>query len=493
MRFFGYAGYTFHDAGVSIIDEHGDIEFASLSERYTQKKHDNDIPDVLWSMAKEGDVFSQQEDWNSRNIFRGNNRITTRLTNNYQNLKWWKQHPQFHKSLNVGHHRCHAASALYTRPWKSVDDTVIVTCDGSGEYQSMTIQNNKFKILHDQVFPISIGYLWAAFTQSLGMKPNEDEYVVMGLASYGEPVIGEDLIDIFYSMPEIKFPETGYHDTNEIEMIKNASLKKICNIMLKRCNRQDAAASLQYLTNHYFCEDVMKKARKLGSKLVFSGGVAQNIVANTVIRDMFDDVWIDVNPGDGGASLGSAAFNYCKHTGKDKINWKDPYLGYDIKNQIDAEEIVEYILKHKICGIANGRAEFSYRAYGNRSLIADVRYDIKDTVNDIKQRQRYRPFAPAVLAEHSHKYFEGHMNKYMQYTCKSLHDYTSVTHVDGTARVQLVDKDCKSILRRILEVYYERTGVPMLLNTSLNIRGQPMVNDEQQAKDFEKRYGVKVF
>jgi carbamoyltransferase len=184
---------------------------------------------------------------------------------------------------------------------------------------------------------------------------------------------------------------------------------------------------------------------------------------------------------------------YGKETGLDRIYWKESYLGYDIKREINPREVVDHLLTHTYCGIANGRAEFGPRALGNRSLIADVRYDIKHTVNEIKRRQQYRPFAPAILEEFADQYFEGPMNEYMQYTAKALHDYKSVTHVDGSARVQVVKKNCKSIIRPILEEYYERTGVPMLLNTSLNIRGMPMVNDEKDAAAWEKEYKVKVF
>jgi carbamoyltransferase len=126
-------------------------------------------------------------------------------------------------------------------------------------------------------------------------------------------------------------------------------------------------------------------------------------------------------------------------------------------------------------------------------LLGDVRYDIKDTVNAIKRRQKFRPFAPAILEEFVDEYFEGYTNEYMQFVAKAKHDYASVTHCDGTARVQVVKANSKSALRPILEQYYEVTKVPMLLNTSLNIKGQPMVNNWEQALEFEKKYGVKVF
>ena len=122
-----------------------------------------------------------------------------------------------------------------------------------------------------------------------------------------------------------------------------------------------------------------------------------------------------------------------------------------------------------------------------------MRYDIKDTVNSIKRRQKFRPFAPAILEEYVNDYFEGYCNEYMQFVAKAKHDYTSVTHVDGTARVQVVRKDSTSALRPILEEYYEKTGIPMLLNTSLNIKGQPMVNTLEDAEKFQDNYGVRVF
>ena len=154
---------------------------------------------------------------------------------------------------------------------------------------------------------------------------------------------------------------------------------------------------------------------------------------------------------------------------------------------------MDWLLKKKVVGVANGRAEYGPRALGNRSLLGDVRYDIKHTVNRIKRRQQFRPFAPAILSEFAEEYFDGITNPYMQYVSKAKHEYNSVIHVDGTSRVQTVEPDNPSILRPILEEYYEKTGVPMLLNTSLNIKGQPIVDTWEDALQFQKMYGVKVF
>ena len=216
------------------------------------------------------------------------------------------------------------------------------------------------------------------------------------------------------------------------------------------------------------------------------GGCALNCLANSKIYGK--NIWIMPSPGDAGSSLGAAAL-----VQKKKLNWKHPYLGYNIQGQVNPKEVVKELLKNKVCGIANGRAEFGPRALGNRSLLGDPRYDIKDTVNNIKQRQKFSPFAPAILEEYAKKYFRGPMNRYMQFVAKAKHDYKSVTHVDGTARVQLVEKDNVSVLRPILEEWYEKTGVPMLLNTSLNIKGNPIVNNKKNAKRFMEKYNVRVF
>ena len=216
------------------------------------------------------------------------------------------------------------------------------------------------------------------------------------------------------------------------------------------------------------------------------GGCALNCVANSKIKGK--NIWIMPSPGDSGSALGAAAL-----VRKQKLEWINPYLGTPIYNSVNINNVVQELLDNKVCGLANGRAEFGPRALGNRSLLGDPRYDIKDTVNDIKRRQKFRPFAPAILEEYADEYFDGPMNEYMQFVSKAKHDYSSVTHVDGTARVQVVKKDCESLIREVLEEWYERTGCPMLLNTSLNIKGKPMVNTWEDAKEFSKLYNVAVF
>jgi carbamoyltransferase len=475
MRYCGISEF-FHDAGIAFITEQGNIEFAAHSERYSKKKYDPKLSYHLLDMIKEDDHISFYEDHQIR--------LKNIPDTVYDDMDIYSNIMNFDNI--VQHHVSHAALGYYTRPWESKEDTVMLTIDGAGEYQTFGIYDHKFNLLHEDIIPKSIGYYYTLTTKILGFKQLEEEYIVMGLASYGNPVVGEELCN-FYDEVNEKF------NGQIIERLeKKANLYEFLKSIYQNLPVKDIAASVQYFAEKKILEKA-KLARQYGSKLIYSGGVAQNIVANSLIRPLFDDMWIPTAPNDSGSALGCAAYSYGQITGRDRINWEDPYLGYDIKRDINPKEVVNHLLNHTYCGIANGRAEFGPRALGNRSLIADVRYDVKDTVNEIKRRQKYRPFAPAILEEFADQYFEGPMNEYMQYTSKALHDYKSVIHVDGSARVQIVKKNCKSIIRPILEEYYEKTGVPMLLNTSLNIRGMPMVNDEKDAEAWEREYKVKVF
>jgi carbamoyltransferase len=182
------------------------------------------------------------------------------------------------------------------------------------------------------------------------------------------------------------------------------------------------------------------------------------------------------------------------------LHWRDAYLGHDIPGPYPVHRGVDHLVSHAIVGVASGRAEFGPRALGNRSLLADPRGpETKDRVNAIKQRQRFRPFAPVIMAEMVHDYFDmprgWPSSDYMQAVarCRRPDLYPAICHVDGTSRVQTVPRDSRSGIRQLLEAWHARTGCPMLLNTSLNIRGEPMVNDRDDADRFQELYGVLVF
>jgi carbamoyltransferase len=199
------------------------------------------------------------------------------------------------------------------------------------------------------------------------------------------------------------------------------------------------------------------------------------------------------NPGDAGSSLGAAALS---HGGR--LQWRDAFLGHNIPGSYPVKPLLDHLIDTKIVGVASGRAEFGPRALGNRSLLADPRgADIKDRVNEIKRRQRFRPFAPVIMAEVADQYFEmphgWSRSDYMQSVarCRRPDLYPAICHVDDTSRVQTVPRGSSGI-RELLEAWFVLTGCPMLLNTSLNIRGEPMVNDRSDADRFEQLYHVPV-
>jgi carbamoyltransferase len=254
----------------------------------------------------------------------------------------------------------------------------------------------------------------------------------------------------------------------------------------------DIAAATQKIYEEILTH-ILSHSKHINSSknLVLMGGCALNCSANSIAYKYFDHVWIMPNPGDAGSAVGAVLAHKKQH-----IDWSGPYLGYDIDRPYPIEELITELKTNQIVGVANGKAEYGPRALGNRSLLADPRgSNIKARVNDIKLRQQFRPFAPAILDEHFADYFDGPGGPYMQYTatCRRPDLYPAIVHADGTSRVQTVSKSDNPGFRRLLERWYGETGCPMLLNTSLNIKGMPIVNDLADAQAFEEHYGVKVF
>ena len=436
----------FHDAGICLL-RNDQIHFASHSERHSRKKGDKWIHPTQLPTSKinKPDIVAYYE-----KPFRKN------LRRIYAGQKWQK--PRRKYDVYFGHHECHAAAGYYTSPF---DECNVLVIDAIGEWDTMSIwkcKNDSMKKIMTWKYPHSLGLLYSAITQRIGLKPNEDEYITMGMAAFGEPIY--DLQDHLW--------ENNHRGVGNI---------------FPKARPEDLAASIQDL----YERELLKLVELCPHEnLVIMGGCALNCVANSKIKGK--NIWIMPSPGDAGSALGAAALVL-----KKKLKWNHPYLGTFISRDINSKEVVGELLENKVCGIANGRAEFGPRALGNRSLLGDPRYDIKDTVNDIKKRQKFRPFAPAILEEYADEYFEGPMNEYMQFVAKVKHDYSSVTHVDGTARVQVVKKNCGSVIRQILEAWYDETGCPMLLNTSLNIKGMPIVDTWNDAMEFSKLYNVQVF
>ena len=230
----------------------------------------------------------------------------------------------------------------------------------------------------------------------------------------------------------------------------------------------------------------------VGSRnIVLGGGCALNCVANSIAHKYYDgNVWIVPNPGDAGNSLGAILAKRKKF-----IEWTGPYLGYNITGDYPVASALQELKDTGLVGVANGRAEFGPRALGNRSLLADPRGgDVKDKVNAVKRRQEFRPFAPVIMEEFAEEYFEGPTGPYMQFVskCKYPTRYPAISHLDNTSRVQTVNEKQHSGLYKLLLKWYNQTGCPMLLNTSLNIKGKPMVDTVADAEEWQNTYNIKV-
>ena len=476
-----------HDAALAVFTDEG-LEFASHSERFSGIKNDPDLNKELVDYAKK---WGQPDEliWYERPLvktlrqFRAGQGIRLQENNIRNYLKPYGLHAPI---KYTSHHLSHAAAGYYTSPF---NQATVVCIDSIGEFDTLTIwegKDNKLKKVFSQGYPHSIGLWYSAMTQRIGLKPNEDEYILMGMAACGDSSKYRKKIfdDFFYPLdqnsPTVKFKSNlhrGCKDwASELDSVQDYA---------------DIAAGTQAVYEYVF-EHILKQARKLvdNENVVLMGGCALNCSANHLAYKYFDDVWIMPNPGDAGSAIGAVLAHKKQHMPMDHA-----YLGYNIEGDYPVEQAISELKKTGIVGVANGRAEFGPRAFGNRSLLADPRgVDIKSKVNDIKKRQQFRPFAPVVLYEHAGDNFKGCFNNFMQYTstCINPNLYPAITHIDGTSRVQTVQEDGSGI-RRLLEAWYEATGCPMLLNTSLNIKGKPIVNDLTDAQEFAIMYNIKVF
>ena len=460
---------TSHDASVSLIED-GKILFAGHAERYSKQKNDWYINDSLVNNALqygEPDYIAYYEKpllKASRLALKGGSGD-------------WK--PRFDlpntPRKSFSHHYSHAASGYYTSPF---NDAVIVVLDAIGEYNTSTVwvgEGDKIKLKYKQNYPISFGLFYSAFTQLIGLMPNQEEYIMMGMAAYGDWKKYYKEVNEYF--PNFRSQSYNFHKgITDWGWIKDEQ------------DKFDIAAAVQMVYQTRLMEFMAEAKAITGKKnLVFMGGCALNSSANTSLWKLFDMIWIMPNPGDAGSSLGAAAALYGKH-----LDWETPYLGYDLGGEYPVQEIVDAILKDGIAAVATGKAEYGPRALGNRSILADPRDpNIKDKVNMIKKREPFRPFAPVVLEEYASKWFDMDFSSpYMQYTVKCLQPekIPSVVHADGTSRVQTVNRNEHRGLWRTINKFYLKTGVPVLLNTSLNIKGQPLLNDEDDIRFWENTY-----
>jgi carbamoyltransferase len=467
---------TTHDASISLIKDNK-VLFSGHAERYSKIKNDWFTNKGLIDNALEYGIPDQIAYY--ENPFLKKLRVATR--GGFGGGKPWFEHTHLNAipRTNFKHHYSHAAAGYYTSKF---DDAAIVVLDSIGEFNTSTIwtgEGNDIKLMYKDNYPFSFGLFYSAFTQLIGLMPNQEEYIMMGMAAYGDK-------QKYLNKVLEYFPSIGYQKYNFHKGIFDWGSE------ITEQDRFDIAAAVQTVYQIRLV-DFMFMAKRLTQKdkLVFMGGCALNCSANTLLWNIFDDIWIMPNPGDAGSSLGAAAALYGKH-----IDFKTPFLGYDLGDNYPVYAALNEIVNNGIAAVASGRAEYGPRALGNRSILADPRDpNIKDKVNNIKKRELFRPFAPVVMEEHASKWFDMNFTSpYMQYAVKCLKPdlIPSVVHKDGTSRVQTVNKDQHPGLYDLLSRWYKISKVPVLLNTSLNIKGQPLLNDESDIINWEQTYGAKI-
>lgn len=488
-----------HDAAITLVRNNGDIVFAAHAERYSKIKHDANLNSAMFGdMIEHGypdRIAYYERPWlkKTRQLYAGQYSEAFKwhsLSNMLYDAAPWSN-LDILPSKNYGHHLSHAAAGFQTSPF---DEAAVVVVDAIGEWDTISIWrahydkkgNAQYRKVWSQKYPHSVGLMYSAFTKAAGLVPQEEEYILMGMASLGNP--------IQYYLNSRRMQSKLMSDSFKVEFLHNMHIGLPDECLSAIHDPIELAYVAQEITEDLL-DSIFQRARMFvaSENVVYAGGVALNCKANRLLGNYFANLWIMPNPGDAGSSLGAAAL---AHGGK--LNWTTAYLGHEIHGDYPVKDLLSELVENQIVGVASGRAEFGPRALGNRSLLADPRgANIKDRVNKIKRRQEFRPFAPVILEEFVHDYFNmptgWESSPYMQTTakCKYPEEYPGIVHSDGTSRVQTVPKDGSGI-RKLLEQWYMWSDCPMLLNTSLNVRGEPMVNDRNDAERFERLYGVKV-
>lgn len=471
-----------HDASISVFYDNY-LVYAGHSERYSKVKNDKNLSRSQVTKLIYEWGYPKQVFWFEKPVLKYLRQVYSGETYKYFSPKEYLNAYGIDAPIEyVHHHEGHAASAFYTSKF---EEAAVLVIDSIGEWNTVSIWKGSekgLKKVYTINYPSSIGLFYSAMTQRVGLKPNEEEYILMGMAGYGSPDkfyydMKRDFFDVF-SVKENLHKGCKWWNWGKIGITGDQ-------------DNYDVAAATQLIFEEVLVSLAHKAKQLTGSQnLVYAGGCALNCSANTLLFSIFKNIWIFPNPGDAGLSVGAVLAKMQR-----KIGWTNNYCGYNLDVPINYNSVINSLKQGKIVAIASGQAEFGPRALGNRSILADPRsLEMRDRVNKIKRRQKFRPFAPVILEEYAHEYFEMPVDqsRFMQYAFNNKTNKLPATmHVDGTSRVQTVPEDASHI-RRILHMWYKETGCPALLNTSMNIKGQPIVNNAQDALDFMNMYNVSV-
>jgi carbamoyltransferase len=524
----------YHDAAAALLRE-GRLVAAAHEERFTRKRHDPGLPRHAACYCLEaGGLDVGDLDYvvfYDKPFIKFERILTTYLATFPRSL------PSFTKSIPIWlkeklwvprliaqqlgyrgevlfaeHHQSHAASAFLPSPF---EEAAILTCDGVGEWATATQgvgRGNSFELQREVRFPHSLGLLYSALTYYLGFKVNSAEYKVMGAAPYGEPRFAQKMLEELIDLRDdgsfklnMKYFAYDYGLT-----MTNRRFDKLFGEPRRQPEATmeqfhwDMAASVQKVTEEAVLRMVRDLHARTGMKnLCMAGGVALNCVANgRIIREgPFEELWVQPAAGDAGGALGAALFAYNAVLGKprsfrmDHAFWGPAYSDEAVRRYLDArgapyrtlarEQMIEETARRldedqAVVGWFQGRLEWGPRALGSRSILADARNqeNWKRVNLKIKFRESFRPFAPAVLAEKTSEWFEiDRESPYMLLVCQVRpgKKIPAITHVDGSARLQTVTRETHPEFYDLIAAFDRRTGCPVIINTSFNVRGEPIV------------------
>jgi carbamoyltransferase len=560
----------YHDSAACLLRD-GEIIAAAQEERFTRKKHDASFPaHATRYCLREAGIDYEDLDlvvFYEKPLLKLERLLESFLAHAPRGFglfrisapSWIKHKLHIPRELDRGlekryrgryvfteHHEAHAASAFYPSPF---DEAAVLTLDGAGEWATGSIghgRGRQLQMLRELRFPHSLGLLYSALTYFTGFRVNSGEYKLMGLAPYGEPVyrdvILRELVQLEpdgsfrLAMRYFAFEHAAVMTGKAFEALFDGPAREPEAPLTQR--EMNLAASIQAVLEEILLR-IARHAHALtgADNLVLAGGVALNCVAVGRLKreGPFKRVWVQPAAGDAGGALGCALFAWHELLEHERTpSADDGQRGSLLGPQLSHSEIVdalrelgapfhepederalcarvaELLASGKVVGHFAGRMEFGPRALGNRSILADARApDMQAILNaKIKFRESFRPFAPAILREHVHEYFEcaeAEDNPYMSFVAhvhpdkrleltdraSGMRDFArlsqphsvipAVTHLDHSARIQTVDERRNPRFHALLSAFAARTGCPVLINTSLNVRGEPIVNSVQEA------------
>ena len=569
MNILGISAF-YHDSAAALVRD-GEITAAAQEERFTRIKHDNRFPsNAVDYCLQAGGLTADKLDYvvfYEKPLLKFERLLETYIAYVPQGFRqflmgmplWLRHKLHLPKEMDralkhkykgryifTEHHESHAASAFFPSPF---EEAAILTMDGVGEWATGSFgigRGNKIELTHVLQFPHSLGLLYSAFTYFTGFRVNSGEYKMMGLAPYGEPkyyeLILEKLIDLKQdgsfrlNMSYLPYCYKTVMTDSKFEKLFGGPPRRSESPLTQR--EMDIAASIQAVTEEIMLRAAKHVHRQTGMKnLVLAGGVALNCVGNgRILREgPFENIWIQPAAGDAGGALGAALFvwyqllnNERNVDGRDKQQASllgPAYSSEQIRQFLDSvnaiyhtyadlekliEKVAKLISQEKVIGWFQGRMEFGPRALGNRSIIGDARSEQMQSIMNrkIKFRESFRPFAPCVLKEDMHNYFDMpdeqdspymllvayvHNNKRLPLNTplemlKGLDklkvkrsSVPAITHVDYSARIQTVDAERHPRLHRLMSRFKDTTGCPVIINTSFNIRGEPIVCSPEHA------------